>query len=382
MEMASQKDIADICGVSTSTVGKVLGGSREISEKTRMSIMEVASLLGYVEGESDDRIEGILRNEREDGYPAMIGISFDDDEEIRENPLYFGIAEGYRERIEEEGCELILLCDHKNRHSRSLLARIVQYKLAGVTFIGREYVEGRLNFRILERLGVASSTVGFYYNGVTGVISDQYTGMLQIQKYLHKCGHKNIAMICEREEKGVLGKYNTEAVFRSVSRCWQQGADEPEVYYCTRGDHAEFLKVMTRIMEKEDRPTCIICDRDWVSLQLFQFIHEAKSEYAPSLSMVCFEGRRYEDAAQYQITGTYTDAKEIGRKAAELMLQKIYHENCYVPGYVEIPPIFAIYGSVKHIYEGEKKTAENTEIEGYKRMLRYNRALNQNSDSE
>ena len=50
--MATIKDIANKCGVSTSTVSKALNGYRDISDDKREEIKKAAVELGYLSADS------------------------------------------------------------------------------------------------------------------------------------------------------------------------------------------------------------------------------------------------------------------------------------------------------------------------------------------
>ena len=84
--MATIKDIADRCGVSTATVSNILNGKQKVSEETRKRVLSVAEDLHYF----PNHIARVLRKK----HTNTIGIIAEDlgiiDDGVRELLRYTG----------------------------------------------------------------------------------------------------------------------------------------------------------------------------------------------------------------------------------------------------------------------------------------------------
>ena len=83
-------DVARLAGVSTATVGRVVGGHDDlVREKTRQRVLEAIGQLGY----ERNSIAGSLRTDR----TCMIALSIPD----ITNPFWPEVARGVQDTLEE-----------------------------------------------------------------------------------------------------------------------------------------------------------------------------------------------------------------------------------------------------------------------------------------
>ncbi len=371
--MISLKDIADVCGVSISTVSKVLHGSHEISEETAERIMREAKRLGYIKG------DGV--NVQSSNPSGMVGITFDRNISLEDSDLYTNVAKGFRSKTEESENDMVIFKNYRDKHAKSLLARCAQIHLAGLTLVGEGFFrDDTIDYQCFQKLGTAIVTIGFYRTGISGVISDRYEGMLSLLRLAERLGHTDISLVCSNRSRDPFG--DTEAIFRKAYYHLHQKEYDEHVFCCEQANDEQLFDILYRLGVRSPHSTCVICDGDWLSICAYDYVKSVKGNLIGDLSILCFEGEQRENAVHYHIAGTYINGREMGERAADMMLQAMNHRERYIPEYVKIAPILLVEDSIKDIAGLTSKMATKGRTGSFKRYISYDYAVKEQENSD
>jgi LacI family transcriptional regulator len=182
--MVTIKDIAQIAGVSPSTVSRALNDSPLIREETKARIREIAAALGY---ERNELARGLVK-----GASGALGLLVPD----ITNPFFAEITKGVEEVARERGFGVVL-CTTENEPAREdeyikLLRRkrVDGLVIATVTLDDPHLLE-------LERFRIPFVLVSRLAEKVEApfvVVDDRKGGRLAVE-HLVNLGHKKIGFI-------------------------------------------------------------------------------------------------------------------------------------------------------------------------------------------
>lgn len=191
--MPTIQDVAQLAGVSTATVSKVLSNTPYVAEKTRARVMAAIQELGYkpnlaARGLSSGRTHIIAVV-----FPYVYEAFFTD-------PLVLLILQGIESEITVRGYNMLLSTPHltttgADEHYQALLQS--------------GYIEGLL---AIDNVPLASVMKPAREQGIPGVAighhphdfyvrSDDYTGGQQLMQHLTTLGHRRIGLIGVPEEE-------------------------------------------------------------------------------------------------------------------------------------------------------------------------------------
>ena len=180
--MVTMKDIAKQCGVSVSTVSRVLSGNDLISPDTSRLVMEAAEKLGYM----PDVTARTLKTNRSD----MIGILYD---MMLTHPYFSGIIEAVRKHAEEAGFDVLFLSRVKRDGRMDYTETALSRRMDGIVVIYAD-VESE-SVEKLARGNIPVVSIDVYEGQNSAIFSDYRQGTRELAEYSFSKGHRRIALI-------------------------------------------------------------------------------------------------------------------------------------------------------------------------------------------
>ncbi|MCQ2507902.1 MAG: LacI family transcriptional regulator [Dorea sp.] len=305
--MVSLKDIAVACGVSVASVSKSLNDHSDISEQTKERIRKTAKEMGYLPNSAAKTLK--TRKTQNIGVlfvdGAMSGLTHD----------YFArVLEGFKVAAEAAGYDITFI----NSSKKNQLSYLEHCKYRGFDGV----VVACINFEAPEVIELMQSdipivTVDYVFNNRMAVLSDNGKGMRDLVSYICDKGHKKIAYIHGADsavtrtrlitfyqvmaERGlsVPDEYVLEAKYRDVDGCYE---------------------ATNRLLDLEDRPTCIIYPDDFASFGGMHAIRERNLSIPEDISIAGYDGIRFGRYLYPKLTTMWQDSRGIGRVAAEKLI--------------------------------------------------------------
>lgn len=200
------RDIAKLCGVSTSTVSKVLHDDKTISGETRQKVLSVVKEYNYVP------YSGVLKN----AAPRMnmIAVVLDEEQDLHKELLY-----GIEDKAFDYGYNIVVCNVAEGEERRKKYLQILENKgINGMIFLGQGgrdecklptvEVGGRFFDAHEEKLSLIH-----YDTGRMG-----YLGI----RYLLERGHRNIACFLKQGEEEIKAGYRKayEEIFTQPKEEW------------------------------------------------------------------------------------------------------------------------------------------------------------------
>lgn len=274
--------LAELAGVSISTVSKALNNSPDISQETRQAILLLAEEYGYQK-------KPRRRSPGKSGFPGpKIGLIYSD----VVSRYYSRLIQAYTEKISALG-GLVLACDAQFSDER--VAALCAYLDQQCQVDGIINIVGSSDLSSMPKTRAAllcNVGVGAMPNLVNGDYTFDYictnakTGMMQAIEYLVRCGHRDIAYIGEPHSS------SRQALFEEIMA--QLRLPVPEEFLCVtplRFEEAGY-RMMIQLLRQSHRPTAVLCAYDDIALGAAKAIYEAGLQVPEDISLIGYDDTR------------------------------------------------------------------------------------------
>lgn len=309
--MITMKDIAQRCGVSVSTVSRVLSGNELISPKTAGAVLKTAETMGYM----PDMIAKTLKTNRSD----MIGILYD---MKLTHPYFSGVVESVRKNVEEAGFDVLLLSRVKHDGRMGYTETALSRRMDGIIVVYEEV--GNESVNKLARGHIPVVSIDVYEGKGSTVFSDYRQGTRKLMDYAISRGHRRIALI-----HGQMGYQTRERLegFRTAIR--DHGLEIPEEYIRAGSfNHPESCVEETeKLLALRIPPTCILMPDDYSAVNALRILREKGVSAPAQFSCAGYDGIPLSQAVTPRLTTFCQDTESIGREAVETLLKNIQAEQ-------------------------------------------------------
>ncbi|WP_374454202.1 LacI family DNA-binding transcriptional regulator [Nocardioides sp.] len=308
---ASVKDVAARAGVSLGTVSNVLNRPERVSPETRGRVEQAMRDLGFVRNESARQLRA--GRSRTLAYVVL---------DVR-NPFFTDVAEGAERAAEDSGLSLFL-CHSDNRASREAdyLAHLVEQRVQGILVTPVDpaapgLAEVRRNGTPLVIVDRTREDDKFCSVAVDDVLG----GRLAVEHLVER-GHTRVAFIGGPDSIGQVRDR-----LEGARRAWADAglpADQLTVVPTSALTVVEGRSAGERVMglAARRRPTAAFCANDLLALGLLQQLSTAGLSVPGDMAIVGYDDIDYAGAAAVPLTSVRQPRQELGRRAAELVLDE------------------------------------------------------------
>ena len=318
--MATIKDIAKLCGVSTATVSNIVNGKGGASEETKQKVLSVVNELQFSPN-------SFAKNLKERGSSKTIGI-------ITEDLTVFNtpeIVDGIEEVCEKKGyCVLINNLRFYKRFHRDFYnteqhhSRIAQElrvmmgkKIEGVVYVGchaRSLSLSAKNFRV-------PVVLAYSYSGdrsIPSVIFDDEQAAYDATKELIDSGHKRIGLIC-----GNANSIHTAQRLLGYQRALfdNEILFDPSLVVPGGWESEDGYKASEHLLAK--KVDAVFAMNDLLAGGVLAYAKDYNIAIGSQLSLIGFDDRDVCAAYNPPLTTVALPLAKIGKKSAEIVLEMI-----------------------------------------------------------
>ena len=306
----SMKDVAALAQVSVGTISNVLNKPELVTPETRRRVMDAIDKLGWVRNESARQLRA--------GRSASIGLVVMD----IANPFFSDLARGVGEVAAAAGLS-VLLSDsaHDPARERAALELYQQLRVRGVNLAPVSSSPEEELSRRLDMPVVLADRFAAYHDTCTVSVDDFVGGQLAAQHLLER-GHRRLAAVGGtadiaqvRERRDGAGRAvllgNPDATLLTLST--------------ERLDIEAGRSVALDIVAMPDgeRPTGVFALNDLVAIGLLQGLVTHKVAVPEEISIVGYDDIEFAAAAAVPLSSVSQPRVELGRRAAEFLLDEI-----------------------------------------------------------
>ncbi len=308
--MASLKDIAKRCGVSTATVSKALNGQKDISEKTRKIIKAAAVEMGYY----PNAAARALKTNRS----YNIGVLFKDEAGSNLTHEYFsGILNGFKVQAESMGYDITFI--NNNNNGMTYLEHCRYRNFEGVVIVCADFDEPQVWELMCSDIPVV--TIDFVHYNCTAVSSNNVMGIEALVHYAYQMGHRKIAYIHGQAFSSVT-KERVTSFYRAMEQLGVTVREE----YIRQSDYlnAQMAAEVTKeLLALKERPTCILYCDDTALIGGKNVILEQGLRVPDDISIAGYDGTKVSQLVHPKVTTIRQNTEEIGKEAAIRLVNRV-----------------------------------------------------------
>lgn len=308
--MVTSHDVARLAGVSQPTVSRALRDSPKVSEETKQRVRQAARALGYVPSETGRALSS--------GRTRRIGLLLTD----LENQFYPHVIAPMHHELDSFGYQLMLQTETTD--TATVAERLIANGLDGV-LLATTTVDSVVPVRLRDR-GVPFA----YFNRTADAMEadsatvDPVPGLAEVAKEIAELGHRRVGAI--------FGPRNTSTALQRESAL-RDGLEEHGLSIGAglthRGpfDFDSGHAGARLLLDRDPRPTVIICGNDVVALGALNAARELGVDVPREVSMVGFDDLPPAAWPLVQLTTVAFDLEAMARRAANLLVRRIEAEE-------------------------------------------------------
>lgn len=318
--MVTQKDVAELAGVSFITVSRVINGETNVKEETKKKVLSAIDKLGYAPSFAGQ----VLNSGRCNTIAILTPIPF----YISMRSFYLmNVLSGIEEECRRNNMDMMLSIAPEATGSASYdyLRPFKQKKVDGIIYIGLRQIPGDM-LNELKKKNFHCVVIGDRPKNkfVSWVDTDNFAAGYDTTKKLWEYGHKRIAFVGLKKEI-----YNSNITDREngfVQALKDLGAGYSPEEYIVRSDYdSESLdgEIFTSFSDWKNPPTAIFCCTDTNVPRVVRGLKKAGLKVPKDVSVVGFDGFINETNFYMKIATNIQPFKKMGQEAAKILFAHI-----------------------------------------------------------
>lgn len=322
-------DIALRCGVSPSTVSKVINNYDSIPETTKEKVQQAMKELDYIPNSSAKYLSKGSSNNV--GILSFFGTSITP----FKHPLFTDILDHFQSEMNKNKYDLLFVSRMVVGKSATFYKNCISRHVDGVLMFGE-----MANEEMKEVIESDIPSVGFDYVGdkMPGVYSDNYNLMFRLTEHLIRLGHKNIVYIAGdinpitagRVEgfKGALSKHGVKFYNDMVIQSKYVDFEDIEL-------------ITADLLKRKYAPTAIMYPDDYSASRAISILNQKGYRCPEDISITGFDGIEIGQIIKPRLTTAKQDTKKIGTMLAKKLIAMMNNkkspiESTEIPGTIII----------------------------------------------
>jgi len=317
------KQVAEKCGLPAHTVGRVLSDYASIGPEAQTKVLEAARELGYpLDSASGPRLTHNL------------GVLFvDESYSGLTHPFFASMLNAFKAEVEQHGYDITFINHNMGGESATYLEHCRYRHLDGVCLACVDFYSDEVTELLNSEIPCV--TIDHPTDAHPCVLSDNQSGIKQLVDFAVSMGHTRIAFIS--------GQRNSQVTDERI-RQFKKAMKEHELHipegYLVEGRYgdAEVVRAMvTALLERPDRPSCILLPDDATYFAAQETIREHDLRIPADISVTGYDGIGLTQSLRPQLTTIKQDAVSMGKEAALRLIARLEHPDDASLEHVTIP---------------------------------------------
>jgi LacI family transcriptional regulator, fructose operon transcriptional repressor len=304
--MVSIKDVAEAAGVSTATVSRVLSNGLHVRPEVRERVMATVERLGY----RPNLVARSLRSQQS----STIGLIVSD----ISNPFFTAISRAVEDTGYEQGFSVLLCNTDENPEKEAIYLNLMRDTAVAGAIMSptrqtiANFADSNLPFPIV----VVDRSIS---NGdIDAVLLDNVDAAYRLITHLIEQGYRRIAALCSEMSTGLERQIGYERALRA------HGLAPKTEYmkYVPPKVEAGYVAAL-KMLDLAEPPDALFTVNSLLAEGALQAIRERNLTIPDDIALVTFDETSWASLVQPAITLIAQPTYEIGKTAAELLLQRI-----------------------------------------------------------
>lgn len=329
-------DIAEMAGVSKSTVSRALKNDSRVRNKTREKILKIAAEYNY----RPNKVAQALA----ENNTKIIAVILPSAPRSVSDPFFLEFLHGINNIAYQQGYSLTIPPVEKENFSsfKEINQRI---NVDGVILTEPQLDDPRIEY-------LKKNNIPFVFNGnpaagdeIAWVDTDNQLGAYQATDYLIKNGHRKIATVC-----GPLNLVAGSSRLKGYCQALTDHRIEVNKDWIIESDFTEKGAYLAakKLLKFHREITAVFAANDLMALGIIKSLKDAGIRIPKDLSITAFDSIKLGEYIEPQLTTIRNSGLEKGEKAVELLIKLIENQQLKTKQFL-FPPELVIRDSVKKI---------------------------------
>lgn len=317
--MITIKEVAELAGVSKSTVSRVLNNNGYVNDETRMKIEEVIKTHNYFPSASARNL-----SKRETNTIGVVIPEMD-------NSFFGDILRGITDIVDQNDLSLFY-CDTNNDASKEekALNMLKHQRVRGVIITPAiDYSEANTSKKLRKLLNDLNVPVVVVDREIEnsqwdGVFYENFQSAYRATEVLTQQGHKKIGTITG-DLQLKIGRDRFSG-FKQALEDYDIKLDEKYIYY---GDFTieRAYQLAKNMFTSGDMPDAVLTSNNQTSLGFIKAARECGMELGKDMGIIGIDHVKVLDILGYNLSYVTRDSEEMGRVAMRMLLDRMKNPN-------------------------------------------------------
>ena len=303
-------DVAKAANCSTATVSLVLKKSNRIKPETQQLVMEVVKQLGYT--------PNYMAQSLSSKTTSTLGLVVPN----VENPLFSMMISGIEDYANVKGYNIILGIADSNDQKENFYLDMLQRKQVDGLILFPSFLNSLADK--LEHLNTQTPIVlcgssGNQIQDINYVKCDNRLGSYTAISHLIDVGCRNIGCIFPAVNKS---QFESRMTGYQDALYYHDLPYRKELIKICPADHASISEATSELL-KEQNPDGIFCLYDYAAISVIRAILRSGRRIPEDVALVGYDNIQISDFLPISLSTIDTRGRDVGRKAAEILMQKI-----------------------------------------------------------
>jgi LacI family transcriptional regulator/LacI family repressor for deo operon, udp, cdd, tsx, nupC, and nupG len=316
--MVSMNDVARRAGVSIATVSRVINGSPNLNPETKAKVIKAIKEMNY----QPSRVAKRLRSRGNPG--KLIGILIPD----IQNPFYVDVLRGVEDIALQNNYALIMCNFGQDEKKEKLYLDMLRSEAVdGLLTAPTREDDPEVTKLLKAGMPIVCVDRGLKNSDVDVVMVNNQKGAFEAVDHLAKSGYKRIAYISGLPT--IPSSYLREAGYREALHV--NGLDyNPGLVRYGDSKYESGVVLCRELLESSNPPDALFTGNNLITLGALETIHLKKLSIPDEIAIIGFDDMFWSNSLYPSLSAVRQPALEIGKRAAELLIQRINdpHRMC------------------------------------------------------
>lgn len=305
------KDVADYCGVSVSTVSRVLNNHPDVREEVRVQVMEAVKTLHYVPNAA---ARDLVKTTNDSIGLVVRGA---------ENPFYTPIIRAIEKAVEAAGYELVFHQITTEDDELDVAAQLTRSKrLNGLILLGGRFNYTKEEVKLIDIPFVCCT----FANNFGTIDATDFSSVSIVDRaeayravrHLIKQGHRKIAVLTSSTNDRSISELRYNGYLDALKDAGIE-PDEGLVMQCGRFDMGSAYEITRQLSRERQDFTALFAISDTMAIAAMKALHDEGRRVPEDCSVIAIDGI---DMSLYTIPTltTLTQPKEeLGTRSVSIL---------------------------------------------------------------
>ena len=305
------KQLAQLLGLSISTVSKALRDSHEISAATKLKVLEKAKELNY----HANPFASSLRKQKSKTIALVIP-------EIANN--FFALAiNGVEAIAQEKGYHVLIYLTHEIMQKEIDITRLLQSgRVDGILMSVSSQTSDMAHLEELRKNGIPLVFFDRVVDSIDApkVTTDDYNSGFLATEHLVERGCKRIAFLSISDTLSITSKRMNG--YQDALKKHAISPEENLLLQCN-SDEIKNKETIRQLLNRKNKPDCIFASVEMLALNTYEVCAELGLTIPDDIKVLSFSNLKTASLLKPSLTTITQPAYEIGREAASILFKLI-----------------------------------------------------------